>query len=85
MNFASGVALQGVSECSSPLGWYLFKFLVTINIKYSFHKIHERLCDFVDPLEWVDKVGKVHGVLHPLHKEVRGLHGQVAESIVSLK
>ena len=50
-----------------------------------FHEIHERLGHLIDPLEGVDKVCQVHGVLDSLHQEMGGVHGQVAEGIVTLQ
>ena len=36
-------------------------------------------------LERVEEVlGEVHGVLHPLHQQVGGVHGQVGQGVVTL-
>ena len=36
-------------------------------------------------LERVEKVlREVHGVLHPLHQQVGGVHGQVGQGVVTL-
>ena len=48
------------------------------------HEIHEWLCNFVDPLERVDEVGKIHRMLDTIHQQMGRVHSQVAESVVPL-
>ena len=50
----------------------------------SLHELHEGLGDHVEEVEGVDEVGEAHGLLHPAHQQVAGVHRQVAQRVVTL-
>ena len=39
------------------------------------HELHEGLGDHVEEMQGVDEVGEAHGLLHPAHQQVAGVHG----------